>query len=113
MPVLPKGALRPAGAHDQAHSDAGDHAIQVGAPRQGLVNRAMLERAARGANPFLPGTSVCRYPRKQWVMEFHSCKAVLQQWRSFDEAAPDNLESWATPRDIIAALRRPLTPGNR
>src|SRR6266511_390765 len=32
MPIMPKGPLRAAGAHDQADRDEGDHALQVGTP---------------------------------------------------------------------------------
>jgi len=31
MPLMPEGALRAAGAHDQADGDAGNHAVRLGA----------------------------------------------------------------------------------
>jgi hypothetical protein len=37
MPVMPQGALCPAGAYDQADDDAGDYTISVGTSRRGPV----------------------------------------------------------------------------
>ena len=48
MPVLQEGPLCAAGAHDQADSDAGDHARQVGASGRGEV-RGRAVRSGRAS----------------------------------------------------------------
>jgi hypothetical protein len=39
MPLMPEGPLCAAGAHGQAHGEARDYALQVGASGRGAIGR--------------------------------------------------------------------------